>query len=1084
MSDVSVDNYRALLIPDGRLTYAAGYAASLSTLTQAGPLPGVPEPAQATHMTLAASGEQLTDTTYTVRCTRAGMPLPGSGAAFVWRESASPTDEYRGWDYPNVLAAWEAIDYTTTVDKWRHLHAVTLADGTVLLAVMEVDRYIRCYGRSPTTGAWSVQQVYDLGSTSTINNCPTLAVLPSGRVACIFWVLNGTSLQLRLFISDDDGTTWTQGNKALLSAPLSSSTYSPQRLRLAVRADGQALLVGWMVIAGTMDDVLLQWASSDLCSTFSLVDEQTGDDGTQGGAYPDVIVDDTTFYVACLQETAAASGDGRPYIRRLGSAYHPLSAAARSLCQESTDTAVWGDIVAGAFTTGALAIALDEDGVIYAFGLNKDDNSEGQIRRSLDGGVTWKDIGDGAWWDGNDAATFPKNFCVARQGGRMVLLHQFAADPGTADASLCVAYLGGYTTVEMPLTSEARGHLDRQGWTRTWLPFDLPDNGLFTLATSGAPTITLDTSSGALKVVHAGGGDATTYTATTAPTGTVAEGLLVLLDVRVTAGNSGDAFVSVRVGEAGPSSYEVRVTVSATSIVLRDLIAGADIATVATTIATTERVQVLIAIDNPSGAPGNDGRVKAWYSKDICDPERVWTEIGSSATLQQGASTTHRIQWGVTAGASTCYFREVAYAYDEFAGIGLYDQANWNSLCGRGFGSGPVELVSGLRIAATSGPAMRGDEWTIATRYQYGVENVHPEVSPSPRKTWRSVDDNADVELVWELSSTVGQVSMPLGASIGLYLGNINFKSFELYGRTAGNTWTLIGTGTAALGTSLRYVRSGGVVRVDSSGSTTMADYLPYNILAGSRFNLSGAVRLIDTNSEGAWNNATTKRPTLSLGADWSPLDASSGTDGEIWSKEALLLRNDITTYSAYKLKIPTQSTGEGYFQVGVVVLGHVAFLAHPYQWDRKQSWIPNTALATSISGSRRARNQGPTRRVVSFTWQDVHTSGMWDTTPAPDYVLAVTAGTPVGTPSDTPYVVAGIVEYLQGSALPLVYVPRLPKQSSSSADVTMCSRSRMLYCRATVDAVEFSTSLGDELVGAGQGEMVTGLAMTLEEEL
>lgn len=1097
-------SYRALLIPDSRITYAGSYDAATSSHTSAGPTPGVPVATTSTDMVLTTSGDKYTPGTagdLVVRAQEGGHPSP-SGAAYIWKYSTDADTKWRGWEPPVAVSAWEALDYTTTAGKWKHPHAVTLPDGTVLVAVVKTDQYIRVWKRNPQTDAWTEYAVADHGSAYAFSGHPCLVTLPSGRVLCLYWVESGASNQVRMIYSDDQGATWTQGQRACLSEAIDTGTYKPDRLRAAY-LNGSIVLVAWVTDAAlTFDDILIQYASSDLGCNFAQIDMWTGADIDSHAAYPDLAVLNSKVILGYLRESAPASGKGTPYVRMIGSAYALLSDAEPISAQIASNPMRWGDKAAGVFTAGEYALWADEDGTLYQAGSDFAGGAarECYVHRSGDGGYIWLDMGGGSapgagasWWNGQDTSTHPAGMCATAQGGRQLVVHGFQANPGTGDPSLCVAYLGGYSSVILPPLSEISEPNERVGFERVYLPYDMPEDtgGIWTPTTVGAPVTTLDTATGCLKVV-AGAGDEQYWTTTTTPPGTLGEGIIHEFSVKVDGAITDQVcFSRVRIGDGATISYEVEVWVGKDYIRLRDLKTGGDVALISTTVGVDGYgVEVLLSLRCESAVPANNGKVKAYYRAAGTSPDRKWLVFGSSATINSDAPATSRIQWGMRALSGTSWWRKVAYVSDQYTGLQLYDQTNPHDLLGRQFASSPAWLVDGVKLQAIDGPAYRGDEWTVGTRYEYGIEHAHTEVSPSPRRAWRSLSDTVDQYIVWKVQAT--DANPFLSKSIGLYLGSINFRDYSLYGMDSTGAWILIGTGNAAQGQQgLKFVRHGDTILPDLTQATSAEDYFPFGILTGSYFKSTSTiagnpvvVRPIAVNSEGAWSgDVVTKRTSIQL-ADWSALDEASGVDGEIWSKDSLLVRNGVGDYRQYKLKIPAQVTSEGYFTIGTAVLGHIAFLSWPYDWGRSQVWTPNYELTTGRSGSRRARKLGPTRRRVEVAWTEgVDTSEMWSTAPAPDYVAAYTGGAPVGAMADTPYLVTGLLEYLAGATVPVVYIARLDRQASAAVDIQIPSRSNMLYGRIVSQETSIDTVIGDELASP-RGELVRVSKVAIEEEV
>jgi len=106
--------------------------------------------------------------------------------------------DWRGWEVPTTALGWEAVvwtDGTGTIPATYHPHAVTLDNGTILVAVQAVHTVgldttyeVRVYIRDPDSGAWGSVVVYSQDAIWTDGLYPCLVVLPSGRVLCYHWI--------------------------------------------------------------------------------------------------------------------------------------------------------------------------------------------------------------------------------------------------------------------------------------------------------------------------------------------------------------------------------------------------------------------------------------------------------------------------------------------------------------------------------------------------------------------------------------------------------------------------------------------------------------------------------------------------------------------------------------------------------------------------------------------------------------------------------------------------------------------------------------------------------------------------------
>lgn len=1099
---------RGLIVPDPRLTRDS-ISASLSSFTQAGPLPGVPEPQADTEMVLESSGTQSSGKQLRIHATKAGQPVP-DGGSFLWRDTSEPAggaEPYRGWDGPHALAYFETYDFTTTAGKWKHPHAITLADGTIVVVILKLGRYVTCLTRSPTANTWAEVTIHDNAAAYTYAAHPTVLALPSGRLLVFFWKEDATlgENQVRMHYSDDAGATWALANRACLASALAGVgvTITPHAMRAAY-LNGQVLLVAQVEDSALVDrsDVLYQYASVDLGASFTLVDSWAGTDDTTWAAYPSLFAANGEYVLHYLTRDTATTGSIVPYQRRIANAYSLLSGATAELACQSTNPMKWGIVSGGppsAFTSGELTSWVDEDGVYYMAGCDFDAGAlrECYVQRSIDKGVSWAAVGAGsapgfgaAWWRGDDASTRPAGFAGTAQGGRAVIVGHAEAT-ATSGPSLSAAYLGGYTTVCLPQLYAFPSPKQRVAWEKTWVGYDLPENtgGIFTLGVAGAPVAVL----GIAGLAIAGGaGDVQSYTLTTNPTSTNAQGMACLVDLEVALGGG---FVTLESAVAGPSAYQITAFVTTTSIRLRDVFGAVDIATIAITpTAGVAKVQILLAVGNDgtgAGAP-NNGQCQAWYRYSGSGTDRKFTAIGSSAALVQGGATLNAMQWGTVAGAAFIVtFRQVCYTYGAYAGANLYTVPTINDLQGRNFAPSPVFVNDGTKIAAVDGPAFYADTWHVNTRYEYPIENIF---TPSPAQEWRSVGTADPVSIVLEYDATLNQETPRLSPLAALGLLNINFREFELDGYDKDSaTWVSLGQGFASDGQQgLQFTRQGDAI-IPSAGTTPGAkDWFTLHALAGSYVALRDAagvvqnVRRIRTNGEGAFNNTATKQARIFLeGAAAGDLTGAALATAEIWARDVALVSNNPDKYTRIRIYIPAQTTAEGYFRIGTAVPGHVVTFARQYSRGRALSVEPNYQLTTARSGTRRARKLGDARRAVEFAWTDgVDVTQATGNFPSADYVTGyVGGGAPaVGSPHDTPYTVAGVAELLAGATTPVIYLPGFALPNAVDVPALINNRNRMLYARL-VSTVRLESRLGSEWSGKG-GELFNVATITLEEEV
>ena len=527
MPDKSRDLYRGILIPDGDISEI--WEAE-STIDEEGNRAGVPDTPSRTEAVIESSGHQ--DATgdgaaLDVLTLRGGYPSPG-GAGFGWRKPDAPSpiqQEYRGWDVPHQISAWENVDFRNNPGYNQHgdLVTVTRPDGSdYMLCAYDLAQgggNVTVFVRKREDLVWSAASAPPSSSQPYVLNyfChPTILALPSGRVLVFFWVYDHSNeiAQIQMVYSDDEGANWIIGGEYTLTEAVDMSALIPKRLRAAYK-DGQILLMAHVSdtnvpAAGTVNDRLIQFASDDLGTTFTKVTEFDGSSQNNGGVAPDVGVVNETFLVVWVSTELSH----RPRISRLGSAYEAVSPLSPDITFPYPCASY--DLPAGsAISEANLTLAVDEDGAAYLYttgfdtGVSTDLGAAGLAARSYDGGSTWEAIGTGTgttfgeygWWGGAsppgevDINIQPIDYTAEFYRGQLVLVHRYrnensAIVPVPGEDSLCFMYLGSYSTATFPGTQLFKRDTKRVGLPVTWLPFSIPSEDSTWIALDPGPPTT------------------------------------------------------------------------------------------------------------------------------------------------------------------------------------------------------------------------------------------------------------------------------------------------------------------------------------------------------------------------------------------------------------------------------------------------------------------------------------------------------------------------------------------------------------------------------------------------------------------
>lgn len=1084
--DKSLTAYQGLLIPDDRVVWANYSAASSNT--QAGPRPGAPEPDQDTSLAWEASGDS-DGTTYDLRVQVGGCPGRDDGT-WLWKESADLDSEWRGWDPPTAISGWWPVDSDTTADAYLYPQAIRLDSGVVLCASQYKGDKVRVW-RLPVGGSWAATTVYTASATYSGGAHPCMVQLSTGRVLLFFLVESGTWSQLRMYYSDDDGATWTMGQRAALRHVLDRSTYDITRMRVA-RVGAEMMLVMSLVDSSlTCEDVLRQYASADGGASWALVDTWTGASYNWAGTQAEVIGVDDTFVVAYLraEDDTTHATDAIACVRRVGSAWTPLSSVTAIEARGETTAPIWGVLSGGNFDSntriaGGLALCADDDGTLYLFGRDTGNNYDGLVVVSRDSGVTWLGIGSSdapsgyaVWYQAGDDTGHPKRLAAVATAGRVLM---FYAPEGSIsnDDSLFVVQLGGYSTVEQPRAAATDRPLDRVTWGVVYWPADVPNmvGATWTAHNTGAPIA--DVVNGYLDITQAGG-EEKYYSAD--PTCDIEDGIVIEADLHAA---SGQAYIKAVVSD-GVNGHAVSVKVSSTQIVVRDTDAGTDLQTDSLVGQETTLVRIRMAIWNPTGSGGSDnGKLRVWARAGGLLADGDWREVAGYSLLKSAAHAAPRITFGGVLGAAHVMFGPVCYeAGATQTGLGMGDQDNPDDLQGRPIGAVPVEGPAGQFFKGLAGPGYRGDTWTAAPAYDHGVELAHWEVSRSPDERWRTVD-NAGVE---DINWTWTETEMAQGHALAIYLGGINFKTAELHGSNGAGVFSKICDISAAFATGLTWARYGNTVR-PSAVSGANGGYVPENGCVGWTWHQTANAgantvnRKVVSNIGGAWAPGSHRLPILHLeGAEAT--DDATGTSGELWSDQVLVIVQDPGQYKGFKLRLPAQETAEGYREVGVVLVGHLHMFGQTPSWGRELGWETSVEITTSRSGRRRVRAPAKVRRRVSFSWDEpVDTSELFASVASPSWAAGYSGGNGTSTPAESVLGMGALFGRLNGARTPVVYCPRIVRAASASADITITHPSLLLY--GSIASTEFlaTQSLGDEC--ADPGEMLRGGRVTIEEEL
>jgi len=1079
MSTSTTKTARGILLPIHGVDSTTLYAAS--SITQAGPHPGVPVAQQPTEMALEASGAQATGTTVQIKCQQSGMPTVDGGAKFAWKYATDSATQYRGdgtADHKGI-SGFEALDYSTTPNRWHYPNAMRLANDTALILCTRGQDTIVAWTKAPDAASWTSTVLYTYAATSSqIMSCGLQ--MPNGRVLAFY----GDGTNVISSYSDDNGATWTISTHVSSDVGVPLTVYPTARTTKRMRCaymNGQLLLIVHILDSDAAEgrDRLYQYASVTLGATWDYVDTTQGytapyvaatdaDQNTRG--FHDIVViggQAMVCYLKGQQETSF--GEGGLYRVILGSPYQQIRSVIETPMYRSSAHSL-ANITVGVITIGDLVASVDETGMLV-FLVKDNANQQAMLYAESTKGLATStaDVALYSLADLNDAAKYYNEFAGVHQLGRLVVAHGFQSNTDNHDESLLVSYVGGYTSLMRHPTT---------GNSALYSPFYLPEAiaGTWTRANVITPTVTL--ANAALNIVCNAINESVTWQTPSTLYGKV------YIDAKcTTTGVGSGAFIRARFWD-GVSSYSVKVRFSQLAFVVSDD-NGGTLATVAAAAAVAGTgIQIMLTV-------GSSYCRVFWRASNLAvksDADQLWQDLGLITGLVNGGASTSVAQFGADSSPVLAHTHTTDVKTVSVGGSNVIEditQVNPASLSGRCLASTPQYVDSGLRLRAVAGPGFYADAWNIATAYTYGAENVCTDVSPSPRTTWRTVSNTAQ-NLRFDLPET--EAYHEPTRVFGLALFNINYRTAYLDGWN-GAAWVRVLDVNAAFNQSgVRFSRSGSTLTgVFGSGSVPGTNWFTYNSLAGSHVRMTDSataitvVRKIRSNTEGGLGSACVMQCVMQL----EDVDATDPTGAavadtmEIVSKNVLTLCTSISPgFTRFRLNVPAQTVAETYFETGTMLAGTLAVFGTQYSRGRALTFAQNTKVTTAINGSRVSVNLGPERRAVELAWVDgINTMSLFVAAPDPDYI---NFAAPTAAPADTAYKVAGIVNEAKGSDQLMVYVPFIQQYTAFlGAQLNLTDMNQFFLCRAVTD-VRLENIIGNEK----QNELLQVATITLEEEV
>ena len=932
-----------------------------------------------------------------VRVVRSGNPGRSTGAQLVYKRNSEAASLWRGWDGPQLPGEWVPLDFYAGTPTTAHDIATVPRTQDAVVALYD--------------SAGAVCTLYSIDDTLTRTaggstlaagadwNYPTLWVdHDSSRV----FVLFGGSV----YYTDDSGGNW----QTVASVATSEDTSTYGRTRAAKWRDTVVLLVEDTTTANKC----YQLSSTNGGTSFTLVKEYTS-------------------FGSDLSVCASAAGFHVVYRDASGNAqYRALQSAGEEL--DARDPTQVGASIAA----DGLWICADSSDMLWV-GAGSSQFIE-QLTYSDDLGVTWLDPNYTANYRINTGATTSKYRAATWAGGRLLVVQTIDGTTGTGWYS-AVRCHGGWASASLYNASGTKEIGDQLGWTShevsavvvgsgyVYYPTELPTQQGWTLSGTAG---TVNTSTFELDFAALGSYGQTftssKWQAVDIQGYRTAGGTTVTIARGVLADGTDDLEWYLRYN--GNSTLEIY-----------DVHAASVIATTSVDVTTTLRVRV--AVDFAAET------ITAAYARSGASQWTVWANGTSltSDTATPRAATACELNFGIVTitAASTIHIEH--YHFAQSAATAAYSALSTSVATRLGRPSNVLGFplhdegssTDAAMLALESGPGMQADAQTIPAFYENAVDNAWIDVSPSPRRYWRSTD-TSEQTFVWEL----GDDSEWIGAAVGLVIRGANFRTayIESYN---GATWDTRATLDLAEGfTGLTYKLAGNLVYPDDTATADADRYLWQDEKAAGYVVLtSNKARKIVSHGAGGWSQTTSVIPYLSV----EGIDGSESASGAAYivSPGGVLVwypTDEAHTRARYwRVRIPaSQVVPDSYYQASTIALVRLAAAGKRTDWGSTTTYDRRVDRREDADGNDVYDQRAPMGRIWTFGWASggVHLRRIRDNV-APDYIGA-SGGLPVTAYMDVEYTTRADIERLRSGEIPVVVVDELP-----SADTTLTDPARWL---------------------------------------
>ena len=1039
-SNITPKKIRGILIPNS-LTKKQIWEEQ-ANFTQQNPRSGIPlAQTQGTSMVLSCAGTQTQDITFT---TLEGG-IPGEYATFMWkgenginlgRNHDNILNDFKYWLFASVPAAYQDFDIVAT-SSGTLFSVSELINGSVYT--------ISCH-KQEQDGSITLMNTFFTGALASAPNetaKPSIVQLKDGSLLVTYFDYTSTDwVNLVVQRSFDNGVTWTKINSRGLGSfdiEVSASGYAITSTSMVTVDD---MVVYAVCLSGLVSgsNEVVQFVSRDNGSTFQRI-----------GWSPSTV---SKKIYECTAVALPGNQVGFAYLNAVQKlVFIKIPEPGLNFTVDSYRTAREVIVSNGVHTFATLAgsnltqgnvTTYYNEGNVYILAKTTTQEIIGWMSSDL--GATWTYIAghltpssvEGTVFDCNSNVNMVSMKPATWEGFSVVALGTFQ--------SIALLYFGGWNSFTYPKLEQQPKRYNYLGWILTWIANQVPSTST-SITTTGTGTQTV-TSTGLVLATSS----TTRYYTVGAPYD-VAQ--IFRFKMKVTTGNSviGNYIGFLVNRDSGSNAYTLNIRFAQSQFVIRDNTGV--LATINTNMTNLTEFVVFM----------NKQTVNVYYRTWDQLQAKIWTKVTVTLTIQ-ATGLGNLTQWGhiqVFGGALNSTWTEFMMSD---GGLGTPDTVLRGGLYPN-FGT-YTYIDKGLLLTAKEAPARGGESYFTEPRYDFPVENMLYQVAQSPRLKWKSTTTAQQFIPFYLDKENTTERQLEFSDVGGIHLNGINFKSFTIqYWDTSWKDLVTIDTSTGLQGT---FQRVGATLQANSTATPFFLEYNEcHDWYAELVQGENKYIVKLSTNSEGMWTtNTTYKRSIIRIDTDSFDVTTlpTSGTINIFPNKVTVtteLFQTVNIGKRAIAIKIPSQDTLEGWFQIGTFLWGSIAFVAPQYQRGRTISYEPNMQSTESMDNMFHSRKMSDGRRTISVAWTEpVDTRDIYSLDP--DYWIYSTSGStqPVAAYGDGPMMMMGIWTHL-GNEIPCVYIPSIIGNDRFN-DTQLFNRYHEHTYVRTQGAISMESVLGEEL--------------------